>query len=376
MPFDVRQNTTAPCILEKTDDGDTWVQFADLALCSPSLPPVVSGGEVFVQYEGELIPISQLPPDVDTVTTSDQRRPEGADGDEARCLAAVNAAYVFRRLHEESWKFAPFTQLPGNLLASSAIALIGLGIIAAPAIPLAAASALIAFLFIGNANQFTSAVERQFACILKNRSYISGGEVYFDFSLVRADAAANIVGINIWSFIAAYLDIIQANGLNLAGTTTAITCCSDPCSSATDSYIIDLRLEQNKDYLVAGTLFSSTMTWTAGQGWRLQGTPTSTAQGSFYTTLSIRPGSWVTNIFFRVVRSHEPYNWSLQINGQLLRTQSGYRPFGNWWHGLSTPLNQRVTNLNAYMYAHFNAVNNSAADITDIRIDYYGCPPL
>lgn len=35
--FDVRQNEEMPCKLEKTDDGETWEQWADLQLCPPRI---------------------------------------------------------------------------------------------------------------------------------------------------------------------------------------------------------------------------------------------------------------------------------------------------------------------------------------------------
>jgi hypothetical protein len=79
-------------------------------------------------------------------------------------------------------------------------------------------------------------VQREVACILKNRACVFEGEVYFDFNFVRADDAAKIVDINIWTFIVGYLDIISANGLNKAGAVTAITACCDPCASGTGYY--------------------------------------------------------------------------------------------------------------------------------------------
>jgi hypothetical protein len=47
---------------------------------------------------------------------------------------------------------------------------------------------------------------------------------------------SRINNINIWLFIAGYLDVIGANGLNKAGTVTAITECCDPCASGTGYY--------------------------------------------------------------------------------------------------------------------------------------------
>jgi hypothetical protein len=373
--FDVRQNEDAPCILEKSDDGDTWVQFANLALCRAAQPPIISGGQIFVQYEGELIPVSELPPSVDTVTTSDERRPEGDDADEARCLAAVNAAYVFRRLHDEAWKIVPFAQqTAGDELLAGILTLVNLGVLAPAAIPLAAASALIAYLFIANSTQFTSTVEREFACILKNRSYISNGEVYFDFSLVKADVVARIVGINIWTFINGYLDVIGANGLNLAGTTNAITECCDPCNNGVSSFIINLALPENQNILVPVQTFSSTWTWINGTGWRLQGVG-GTGQGSIRATLPIKPNCEIVNVFFRFTTSHEPYNWSLNVNG-VVRTQNGYRPFGNFYHGMTNPLNRFTSNLNSLFFLHVSQAQNSQATFNELRIDYRGCPPL
>jgi hypothetical protein len=91
--MDVRQNTELPCKLEKTEDGETWEEFADLQLCPPRLRQskgklqwfdgsawvdLPNGGDE--RYDGEATPQWTDPP----------------EGESGACLAAENivASYV------------------------------------------------------------------------------------------------------------------------------------------------------------------------------------------------------------------------------------------------------------------------------------------
>ena len=373
MAFDVRQNEDTPCILEKTD-GDVWVPWANLKLCSPKVPPFVSGDDIFVSYDGEIIRVEELPPDVDTITTSDARRPAGDNSDEARCLAALNAANVFRRLHEEAWQFEPYTTKPANVIVAGILLLSGLGVLASSLIPIGAAVSLLSIWLAGSFEDFDSSVERQFACILKNRSYILNGEVYFDFALVRADLMPLQSGLNVWTFIVAYLDIIQPNGLNLAGTTTAITKCCDPCDNDIKNFFIDLTLPENQNILTPVSTVGSTWTWINGTGWRLQGINT-TAQGIIKTTLATQPDSAILNFYFRFTASSEPYNWTVTVQGKSV-TKTNYRPFGNFYHGMS--LTKELGNfiIDSMLNLNVKQTVNSFATLNQVLIQYRGCPPL
>lgn len=376
MPFDVRQNEDAPCILEKTQNGVTWTQWADISLCSPNVPVLQAGEEVLVPWDGTFIPIGDLPPDVDTITTSDERRPAGDDPDAARCLAALNAAYVFRRLHIESWRVSFSGGRPANIVIAGILALIGLGLLSASLIPILAASAITSFMLFSNPNLFTSVVERELACIFYNRSSVVNGEVVFDFNQVKSDVAARNIPINIWTWINAYLDIIGANGLNLAGTTTAITqCCANPCTTGTQEIDIDLTVPENQGLAMPITAFNnSTWTWINGTGWRIQSSG-SRAEGGIRAVFPINPNSQIVNVFWRFTASHEPYNWFIDVNGAT-RNVTGYRPFGNFFHGLASPLDRFTGNIVTVLYVHINAANNSSATIDRIRIQYRGCPPV
>ena len=374
--FDVRQNSSQPCRLEKTtNNGVTWTAWADLSLCRPDLPALLTGGEILVPFDGELIPITDLPPGTDTITTSDERRSAGDDEELAKCLAAVNAALVFRRLHQEAWRIQLSGGLvPGNILVAGALAIVGLGLLASNLI--IAPAGILTWLLFGNITEFTSEVEREFACILKNRAYINADEVYFDWALVKSDVQSRINLLNIWMFIDGYLDVIGANGLNKAGTVTAITECCDPCADGTAYYDIDLTVSANKDVLVPMAVFTnSSWTWIDGTGWRLA-SPTNTAQGSCRFTLPINPNSQLVNVFVRMQASHEPYNWSITINNTYQRIQNGYNAFGNFYHGLASPMNIYAGTLGVIFFVNVNPRINTAATFTHLRIEYRGCPPL
>jgi hypothetical protein len=157
--FDVRQNSGQPCRLEKTTNGGvTWAQWADLRLCRPDLPALVTGGDILVPFDGELIPITDLPPGTDTVTTSDERRSAGDDEELAKCLAALNAALVFRRLHEEAWRIQLMPELAflppmaANAVITGILGLAGLGLLTSKLI-LNPTAAILTWLLLGSITQ-------------------------------------------------------------------------------------------------------------------------------------------------------------------------------------------------------------------------------
>jgi hypothetical protein len=107
---------------------------------------------ILVPFDGELIPITDLPPGTDTITTSDERRPAGDDEELAKCLAAVNAALVFRRLHEEAWRIQLSGGLiPGNILVAGALTIVGLGLLASNFI--IAPAGILTWLLLGSITQ-------------------------------------------------------------------------------------------------------------------------------------------------------------------------------------------------------------------------------
>lgn len=158
MAFDVRQNTEAPCTLEKSDDsGETWAAWADLQLCPPQVVitpqgtvqwwnPVGTPGGPPGGHTGtgawEPLPID---PDATTDTTippGSVPYPPGSPEYEAgtgKCQAAANLAEV---LMNDALKMKDFAigsshtvaTLLGilailTLLVAAPIALVGLALI-------------------------------------------------------------------------------------------------------------------------------------------------------------------------------------------------------------------------------------------------------
>ena len=108
--FDVRQNPTDKCILEKsTDGGETWVQFADLRLCPPTVM-LGSDGKTIVWYcptcgpDGEpgWIPLPNPIEDYDP--GYDDPQPPIDDwaepGNDPACVFAANATEAFKSVME------------------------------------------------------------------------------------------------------------------------------------------------------------------------------------------------------------------------------------------------------------------------------------
>lgn len=101
MPFDVRQNEDEPCVLEKTEDGDTWIPWADLRLCPPAIRQLSDGSLEYSTDGGETWqPIgSQAVDPLYTNPPPQKPRPESAPN--RSCAAARNAALVYVQFAKE-----------------------------------------------------------------------------------------------------------------------------------------------------------------------------------------------------------------------------------------------------------------------------------
>jgi hypothetical protein len=90
---DVRQNVDAPCTLEKSADGETWVPFADLQLCPPKIR--TDRDKIQILVDGIWVDLEQ--PDERQEGDADPAWPEEdlPEGEDGNCLAAENIVAVF-----------------------------------------------------------------------------------------------------------------------------------------------------------------------------------------------------------------------------------------------------------------------------------------
>lgn len=101
-PMDVRQNEETPCILEKTEDGETWVEFANLQLCPPLIRQRPDGTIEYSTDDGE----TWTPVETDTsydplYTTPPPQKPRTESAPDKPCAAARNAALVYIQFANE-----------------------------------------------------------------------------------------------------------------------------------------------------------------------------------------------------------------------------------------------------------------------------------
>jgi hypothetical protein len=259
--FDVRQNTTQPCYLEKTSDGETWETFANLRKCLPKL--INRGGIIYVEdTDGIRIPIETEQPDGtgDTFPTPNAR--SEISSDTRICLASANAANTIRLMHwtvKKNFEQDFLVGTASGLIGALAAAIFFPPSLAATLPVLIAGSGTVAIVLY---TDFTEQVEKDLICLLISNATDTGGVVTFDYAQVLIDIVGN-TPVGIWAVIGYYLAIIQEGGLNLAGATTAITeydcgMCGNRC------YVIDFTQSPGTSEGVQG-MFATT--YVSGQGY-------------------------------------------------------------------------------------------------------------
>lgn len=229
VPFDVRQNATDPCILEKsTDDGVTWTAFADLLAC----PPVLQ-----VKPTGQIIVGTRTAPGVFTFDPPDNAAP-GVDiwtdvtptyamqhQTNDSCTAAANVANVFRKTYQAIAD--TLTDQPG-IQAIQAIAQVGIDVSAVfgAEIPASAffalANSFLALQALYGATVLSDAQFHDLVCIIKPTLSGTNGNWTVNGAALSTALAAKVAsaGPLPWSFLNLIGTNIGSVGLNLATKTT------------------------------------------------------------------------------------------------------------------------------------------------------------
>jgi len=214
--LDVRQNSIFPCKLEKTDDGETWTQFANLRLCTPLIRWNGTIQEVSTDDGETWTPVEVVPPVV---------TPREGQSQSIRCIASANASNVLRQVYEEVDRQFLSGASP-YIIASAIITFIALLIFYPISLPLVIEFFLLVYATFETlgSGSYTAQVEEDMKCIFYCASEANDGVVTFDYAQVLSGVQAKESPLDpIWTILAYIIQIVGENGLNSAGTTTAIS---------------------------------------------------------------------------------------------------------------------------------------------------------
>jgi hypothetical protein len=266
---DVRQNVDAPCTLEKSADGETWVPFADLKLCPPDVR--ISKGKVQIILDGVW---------TDVEGAGDERYdgdieppyPDPPEGETGNCLAAENIIAALA---------TSLTQTKEGLTIGASVT--GIGSIVASGIAFMAAlpaaligAAVLVFVAAGQAlgaGGIDDVLEGDelddFKCMIDCEAE-SDGSITLDVFNTIKDRVNDEIGGGVGTLITAWMDSLGPVGMNRAATTSGIMtgdCDACPCN-------FDFSIEYCAGYGDGPTLgsFGDTITFTGpGSGGGYEG---------------------------------------------------------------------------------------------------------
>lgn len=225
LPFDVRQNTENPCILEKSDDGgDTWTPFANLQLCPPLLK-LGQGGVVETSSDGgeTYAPIEPAPP---------IPQPPPPVGQDQLCIACQNTVNAMSALYDQTKTY--FTDgVNVIIVVTGVISLVAILFF----IPLDFPAALTAFTELWGIMtelvgfDFSSDDQATFLCVLYENATLTDGVVSYNFTAVQDDVNGrwSPLSFNQWTLLSYLLAVIGSDGLNNSATVQSAT--SADCGS-------------------------------------------------------------------------------------------------------------------------------------------------
>jgi len=217
VPFDVRQNDENACSLEKTEDGETWIEFADLQLC----PPHIRRNEGKLQWWNGTSWVD-LPEQGDEKFDgeADPPFPDPPPGEDGACLAAENLTALLTQ-QVVDWTAA----LTAGAIALGIVTIIT-GVLSAFFIPFATpailgfATTIIGIGATGLENAFTEEVYDRFKCILNCHVSSDGAwttEEYND-ALDEIEAETGVA----WDLIETWFQFFGPVGLTRSGAAAGI----------------------------------------------------------------------------------------------------------------------------------------------------------
>lgn len=269
-----------------------------------------------------------IEPDGDYTVPPVPARSGGTSEDQV-CLAASNAAFVLQQLYEQlsdDWNAG----LATAEAIADAVTLIG-GLIAAP-IGLAAESLIVigrlvfqvvyeTVAFVG-ADVWTGDFTHALTCVLQACATNAAGVVTFDYDCVLSQLASitnvfdlSISQLRLFGQLAYILSWIGADGLNLAGATTAIT--TPDCTDCEWCYTFRFTESDGGFSVIAGNGGQ----YNAGVGW---GTSDVFTGGTYRRTVAIEL-SFASATFSEIALSFvfAPGSYSTTVTKQAIQNQAG-----------------------------------------------------
>jgi len=284
--MDVRQNSTEPCTLEKTFDGETWEPFADLTLCPP-LIRIGDNGIIQTSNDGGTTWQDA------TVITPPPPPPTGGYG--THCLSARNAVEVYRVCWLEI-----YDQWSGgaDILVGIAavISIIATAIFIPIAVPLVWAffQALWDVLSFLTGGEWTDEVTETLTCIFYCNSELNpDGSLQISSSTAIADEITAQGSANtIWGVIFYLWNIVGVTGTEQAASTRSIQAydcvdcgCPQECGEA--DFTLNRGDYAQHDFTADSTcLVSQVFTngqWIDGTGWTTSDAGGSTRKLAIHT---------------------------------------------------------------------------------------------
>lgn len=225
---DVRQNPTDPCTLEKTDDGVTWVSFADLRLCRPVLRNGLQGLEVDDGFG-----FYRVPDGAWTTAPADQLFNDAVPAgllltqNNDQCTAAANAVNVLYKVKTELGDHGADIAAAqgGGAVEVGALGVIEelFGPLVAQYASLAIAIELAALQGIFSTTEFTDTDFRKLACLVNANMTGTSGNWTLNYGAIYGGLGGVGLSFGLAGVVQLILDFVGANGLNLAAKTTMLT---------------------------------------------------------------------------------------------------------------------------------------------------------
>lgn len=389
--FDVRQNETEPCILEKTDDGLVWQPFAMLNLCVPlqpkpdtRLPSLIRHNDVTdtIEYslDGGETWVEAIPPVVpETNPWTPPRIPaEGSTDHLKRCNAANRAVGNLNDMYKQTYgaiaagianTLTDFSKFMAELADVVFSVTYGYWY----TIP----DLLLDYWFGPEVYNYYTAPELPLAtqedllCLLYQYASVSDdGVVSFDFEAVR-DNVIDVLGINPGIAVWSHLNYLGEAGLNRLGDIgfgaglSCDSCLPEWCYTASDTFD-GVAPEWAAGMVTSGsiTFVNNPAQWFVSGG-MLQTTPTANAThlvGAIFPEV-VDLYEWHLNwIFNNGGGNPHTYIGYLDENGNNVILHSGFTPanssttrngngvkakgiFAGYYAGGGTPSNAKLENI-------------------------------
>lgn len=368
---DVRQNTELPCKLEKTFDGETWEQFANLQLCPPKIRvgagggvewfdgtgwvPLPGGGDE--RYDGGYNPPWPTPP----------------SGQTGNCLAAENIVAVF-----ETSMLQGKVALEAGMIAMGIIA--SIGSILAPFMPaaifVAVASSIGGMIFDGGTAFLTDVTSTTnldtFKCAIETSSEADGSITADDFSAIKSYLDAKMTDATIRALYEFWCDGLGPVGMSRMGAAAGIN--SGDCASCDEAWTVKMLGtwgNEDKIMLISGRGGTSPASTIVG-GEIIYATEGDTWWTTF--KLDFSPGALITYIR---VSAYEVESGGTGIGGGVaydtdINTPSfgASGPSHGAWDWSDTP-NTTLSNL-----IYIQAGNHDSRNVTYIEVRGIGFNPF